>query len=108
MKHMIHAVAGGFALALVLSGPTLAADSETGRDYGTSHPDFNQLDIDGNGVLSKGEAGGRKGLLSHYWDADKNRDNAIDRSEFAAFEAMAPLMSPGPIADPVEPGASAR
>lgn len=30
-------------------------------------PDFEALDINRDGVLSKGEAGGRKGLLDEFW-----------------------------------------
>jgi hypothetical protein len=58
-----------------------------------AHPSFAQLDIDGNGVLSEGEAGGAKGLLD-YWDEDHGQaGNAMDRSEFAAFESSGPMSS---------------
>lgn len=51
-------------------------------------PDFNELDISRDGVLSKGEAGGRKGLLDEFWQVDQDGDGVIDRSEFSAFEEV--------------------
>ena len=57
-------------------------------------PGFRQLDISGDGVLSKGEAAGRKGLLDEWWQVDQNKDNVIDRAEFSAFEAYGPAMPP--------------
>jgi hypothetical protein len=55
-----------------------------------SDPSFSDLDVDGDGVLSKAEAAGRKGLLDEWWPADKDKDNRIERSEFSAFEAVVP------------------
>ena len=58
---------------------------------GASYPSFAKLDIDGNGVLSAAEAAGAKDLLD-YWDQDHGTaDNAMERSEFAAFEARGPM-----------------
>jgi hypothetical protein len=57
-------------------------------------PDFDELDIDGDGVLSKGEGGGRKGLLDEWWQVDKDRNNVIDRNEFSVFEAKGPSLPP--------------
>ena len=57
-------------------------------------PGFRQLDISGDGVLSKGEAAGRKGLLDEWWQVDQNKDNVIDRAEFSAFEVYGPTMPP--------------
>ncbi len=57
-------------------------------------PGFDELDINGDGVLSKGEAGGRKGLLDAWWQVDQNQDNVIDRDEFAAFEGRGPSLEP--------------
>jgi hypothetical protein len=51
-------------------------------------PDFDELDISGDGVLSKGEAAGRKGLVDEFWQVDNNADGVIDRSEFSAFEEL--------------------
>lgn len=70
-----------------------AAAAQTGAtDADRSfHPSFAQLDIDGNGVLSKAEAAGAKDLLD-YWDqGDIEANNVIERSEFAAFEARGPM-----------------
>ncbi len=96
MKTIDPVAAGGlaFAVALSLSGQTLAAGSgQAGvtHDIGQgSHLSFTQLDIDGNGVLSAAEAAGTKDLLDFWQQADSNADNVIERSEFAAFEAMEP------------------
>lgn len=87
----------GLALALALSGPALSAGmGESGAVHDTArslHPTFTQLDIDGNGVLSQAEAAGAKGLLDDWKQADRNADDVIERSEFAAFEAMGPMPS---------------
>lgn len=110
MKTKLAAQGGGLVLALILSGPAMAAGgTQAGatRDiYGVSHPSFSQLDIDGNGALSEAESAGTKGLLD-YWDqADRNHDDVIERSEFAAFEAMDPLPPAVTPQRMPEPGAS--
>jgi hypothetical protein len=96
---------GVLVLALMLSGPsgqTLAADYGSGAQG--AHPSFSQLDIDGNGVLSAAEAAGTSGLLDDWTQADRNSDNAIERSEFAAFEAQGPMSSLPPAPRAVMPG----
>jgi hypothetical protein len=101
MKTIYAAGPAGLAFALVLSGQAIAAGATEGADtqaYQATHPTFSQLDIDGNGVLSKGEAAGTKGLLGAWDQTDRNSDNAIERSEFAAFESMGsmlPAIPPG-------------
>lgn len=63
-----------------------------GPDIGA--PSFTELDIDRNGTLSKGEAGGPKGLLDEWWQVDQDSDNVIDRAEFTAFEVKGPSIPP--------------
>jgi hypothetical protein len=75
-----------------------AASPRLGPEIGA--PGFNELDISGDGVLSKGEAGGRKGLLDEFWQVDQDGDGVIDRSEFSAFEEL-----PG---STVQPGTELR
>ena len=73
--------------------PAAATDSDTLPLGKEPHaPSFAELDIDENGVLSKGEAGGRKGLLDDWWQVDTNKDNVIERSEFSAFEVEGPTI----------------
>jgi hypothetical protein len=94
MKSTIAAGASGVALALALAGPALAGPYSTPE---IAHPTFSQLDVDGSGKLSKGEAAGTSGLLSEWDRADRNADNRIDRAEFSAFEPMAPAATYGSI-----------
>lgn len=89
--------AGGLVLALALSGQAIAAGYDDSPDpaahtFGEGHPSFTELDVSGDGVLSKAEAAGRRGPLSNWAEVDQNGDDVLDRSEFAAFEAAAPLM----------------
>lgn len=107
-----HAIGtGGIVFALVLSGQGFAAGYGEGRDasshtFEKGHPSFTELDVSGDGVLSKAEAAGRRGPLSNWGKVDTNRDNVIDRSEFAAFEAVAPLMPPPPSGEGMTEGGS--
>jgi hypothetical protein len=96
---------------VVPPAPANAASEEPtfqvpGKGPERNPPGFAQLDIDGNGVLSKGEAGGRKGLLDEWWQVDGNKDNVIERSEFSVFERRGPALplSPGTTLAPT-PGA---
>lgn len=76
----------------VPTGPTdssFLGSRDPGGGSGTE-PSFSDLDVDRDGVLSKAEAGGYEGLLDEWWQADKNKDNNIDRAEFSAFEAVVP------------------
>lgn len=107
------AVLSAFALALMVGGPVAAGDQATvgtgshhHPDGAYGHPSFAALDIDGNGVLSPGEAGGRKGLLDYWFRIDSNRNDAIERSEFAAFEARGADWSTPPAS--VGPGMGTR
>ena len=98
--------AGSLALALVLPGQAIAAGYGADWEAVYDHPNFAHLDIDGNGVLSKGEAAGRKGTLDYWPQIDRNGDNAIDRSEFAAFEdrsEFAAFEALGPEPAPITP-----
>ncbi len=93
----------GVFLALMLSGPVTAADYGSAQEGVYEHPTFSHLDIDRDGVLSKAEAAGRKGLLSYWQRTDINGDNVIERSEFAAFETL-PSIPPAPlVTEPAAP-----
>jgi hypothetical protein len=104
--HVIGAGSLALALVLVLPGQAVAGGYGAGLEGVHAHPNFTHLDIDGNGVLSKAEAAGLKGALDYWLQIDRNGDNAIersefaafeDRSEFAAFEVMGPAPAPIPL-----------
>lgn len=44
---------------------------------------FRTLDANGDGVISQEEASKMKGLGERFQAADKNKDNKLDRGEFA-------------------------
>lgn len=47
---------------------------------------FEALDGDGDGYISQTEAQAQKELSEHWKQADQNKDNKLDISEFSAFE----------------------
>jgi hypothetical protein len=99
MKTIYSAGSGALMLALVLSGPVLAYHTPPDE-----HPNFAQLDVDGNGVLSMGEAQGIKDLPDHWKKVDRNADGVIERSEFAAFESERTMLTAPPMgAQPEQP-----
>ncbi|MGD8558639.1 MAG: EF-hand domain-containing protein [Gammaproteobacteria bacterium] len=48
---------------------------------------FKQLDKDGNGIISKEEAGANKELTEAWKELDKDTSGGLEMSEFAAFES---------------------
>ena len=64
---------------------TTASDPTTSSDPATaSTRQFDELDADADGYLSKTEA---EDTISDYDSADSNGDGQLDRAEFSAFEA---------------------
>lgn len=51
-----------------------------------SASDFEALDVNRDGYVSKEEAADEQGLSSTWDEADRNRDGRLDQSEFSAFE----------------------
>jgi len=101
----------GLAVLLAIGGNTLAAQGpETGTGAAQSADNttvlgsdadpydpsgeageklgFDELDADGDGIISRQEAERAGGVLPARWNrADRDRDGHVDRDEFAAFEA---------------------
>lgn len=107
----------GLAVLVAIAGNTLAAqgpetgtgaaqsaDNATvlGSDADPSEPSdeggeggeggeelgFDELDADGDGIISRQEAERAGGVLPARWNrVDRDRDGRVDREEFAAFEA---------------------
>lgn len=65
-----------FATGAIAAGQT---------DTGSYDKQFNKLDKNHDGVISKEEAG--KNLSKDWSKADANSDGNIDKSEFSAFES---------------------
>src|SRR5690606_29292367 len=106
MKHMITTGAALFALSL--QAPVVAAQeaspepettprTETQRGVpSTPHQEtvsreiesdtFGHLDKNGDGAVSKDEAGKKSGLTDNWSQYDGNGDGSLDKDEFAAFE----------------------
>lgn len=110
---MMQGLLFGLAVLLAIGGNTLAAqgpetgtgaaqsaDNTTvlGADADPSEPrgggeageklGFDELDADGDGIISRQEAERAGGVLPARWNrADRDRDGHVDRDEFAAFEA---------------------
>lgn len=72
-----------FALlaALLFSTAAVAAGTSSGVT-------FDQLDTNKDGLLTAMEASENAGLSSMWTQADQDRNGAIDRAEFSAFETM--------------------
>lgn len=77
-------------LAACLSGATFAAGSgySTGTKGAASSADFESLDKNQDGTLSKSELEGQPALKEDWVRMDTNNDGTIDRAEFSKFETM--------------------
>lgn len=90
---MTHHAAVGFLFAAGLAGsPVWALDAETEKP-GTTDALFDELDVDGNGTLSREEAARHEPLNTHFIYADSNQDGRLDRAEFKAFEEVTDSIS---------------
>jgi sporulation protein YlmC with PRC-barrel domain len=76
-------------------GEEMVSLGTTGKGKGGAEgSSFAQLDIDGNGYLSKLEAKDDTRLTEEWSQIDTNHDERIDRAEFAAFETGVTMKSP--------------
>ena len=65
--------------------PATGSSSSSGSS--ASADQFNKLDGDKDGMISKKEATKDKGLTAKWATLDSNKDGKLDPGEFAAYEA---------------------
>lgn len=65
--------------------PATGSSSSSGSS--ASADQFNKLDGDKDGMVSKKEAAKDKGLTAKWATLDSNKDGKLDPGEFAAYEA---------------------
>lgn len=100
MKHQILAVT---ALVMFAGAATAANDpraaapstvapgsSSTSAPAETSGGEFSKLDADGDGIVSKREAGKNNDVKKQWSKLDTNRDGKLDSMEFSQFELASP------------------
>lgn len=75
-------MAAAIVLAFGASGSVYAGGAMKGA------MGFDQLDKDGDGLISQQEAAQHAMLNSKFNDADKDGDGQVDEAEFSAFETM--------------------
>ena len=103
MKPILQGVAAAAGLTLMLPMAAIAA-SYASHDI-SAPPDFQRLDRNHDGYISKKEAKADRILRKDWKCIDTNRDGRLDRSEFSAFENRMP--SSGSIA-PAGAGAASQ
>jgi len=80
--------------AILVSGSALAEygqseeqiTNEIEAAIGADAPNFDQLDSDQNGVITRNEVVTLTSLTDDWQDYDKNEDGQLNRAEFLAFE----------------------
>lgn len=73
---------------ILASGYALALPVATAADPGpTNNAKFNSLDVNRDGALSKSEVRGMPGYDKAFDEADDNRDNRLDATEFLKAES---------------------
>lgn len=78
-------LASGAALAQGIPPPGgVGADATPATGMGA---DYNRLDTDKDGTLSKREASANKELMEQWDTLDVNQDGKLDEAEFAQFES---------------------
>lgn len=72
-------------VALATSAFSLSAYAAEEQKAGKEWPSFSKADTDGNGMVSKEEAGSVKGL--DFSKADQNSDGQLSKSEYEAAKS---------------------
>lgn len=92
---MIAAFSGALAIGTGASAAPQTRGFDQGNttghyktDEGTTRLDFNKLDQNNDGRISKEEAAADPTLTDHFKRLDNNSDGQIEKGEFARFEAM--------------------
>lgn len=84
------ATPGGIPPATTTPSPGGAAGGPSSRVQSARGPmDFNAIDTDGDGFISRAEAS-RAGVGGPFTTLDKNNDGRLDRSEFSAYRGDVP------------------
>lgn len=70
--------------ALLMGLASIAMAGEKGMDTAA----MEQLDANGDGVISPEEASGHQGLSSNFEELDTDGSGTLEQGEFARFETM--------------------
>lgn len=70
-------------IAAVLLFASMPAQAETWDQKVNRH--FSLLDTDGDGIISKAEAGAHPPLARHFRAMDKNRDGGLSKYELTSY-----------------------
>ena len=82
-KHIV------YVLAALFSGTAFATGNYDGMGSSPStSSEFQRLDANQDGALSKSELGTEPALLEDWSRIDNNGDGYLDQSEFSMFETM--------------------
>ena len=73
------------AITLLLAGAFVAGTAVAGETMG-----YEEIDANGDGLISPDEAQSSQTLSSVWERADANADGVVDQSEFSALEALEP------------------
>ena len=94
-------VSGSVGIASMLAATWLAMPAaaqtfpETIAPLGPGAQQHQRLDRDLDGKVSRKEAVGQQDITRRWTTLDVNRDGALDKAEFAAFEAEPPRDAAG-------------
>lgn len=100
-SHRLAALAAAAGLGAALSVPAAPAQAPQQQPPPSSIPgagaqtpgtgtQFNRLDANKDGMVSRSEASANRELIGRWETLDVNRDGSLDMSEFAAFEMPTP------------------
>lgn len=82
------------ATTLLLAGVFMAGTAVAGETMG-----YEEIDANGDGLISAAEAQSSQALSSSWERADANADGVVDQAEFSALETAEPAAQPGVITE---------